>query len=86
MDGVRPKPSRSLSTAPCAAGVFLADAGVAGASLGPKRGPFVAARGSGETPGCTAAPLLALLAGLALAIYILLLSEGPSLLDIINLH
>jgi hypothetical protein len=30
--------------------------------------------------------ILALLAGLALAIYILLLSEGPSLLDIINLH
>ena len=28
--------------------------------------------------------LLALLAGLALALYILLLSDGPSLLDIIN--
>jgi len=28
--------------------------------------------------------LLALLAGLALAVYILLLSDGPSLLDIIN--
>jgi len=28
--------------------------------------------------------LLALLAGLALALYVLLLSDGPSLLDIIN--
>jgi len=28
--------------------------------------------------------ILALLAGLALALYVLLLSDGPSLLDIIN--
>jgi len=28
--------------------------------------------------------LIALLAGLALALYVLLLSDGPSLLDIIN--
>ena len=30
--------------------------------------------------------LLALLAGLALALYILALSDGPSLLDILNNH
>jgi hypothetical protein len=30
--------------------------------------------------------LLALLAGLALAVYILIMADGPDLLDIINLH